>query len=741
MRLRLVAFSLPLLLLACAKTQKAPLPDSGAAPVTTADAAAPAPADAVASAPTPDGSAATPDDASPTAADGAPVTDATRPAESPEFKVLLEQFADLRILRYRVPGWDALPPKTRALVYHFTQAALAGRDIVWDQRHPEGLRVRRTLEAIDATYKGDRGTAEYQAFEVYLKRVWFSNGIYHHYSNRKFDPGFTRETLAALVAGSDPAAFPLANGETPAALVERLAPLLFDPKVDPIAVSLDDKGDLIADSANNYYGRGLTQKEVEAFYADKKKNAGERPPMFGLNSKLVRNADGSLEERVWKVGGMYGPALEKVVAHLEAALPLAENDAQKAWLEALIRYYKSGDLADFDAFNVAWVKDTDSTVDMIHGFIESYGDPLDMRGMYEAIVQVKDPEASRRIATISANAQWFEDHMPYLPQHKKTDVKGISARVIDTVLGTGDAGPASPIGVNLPNSDWIRRDHGSKSVTLGNLMTAYDEADKASGKLAEFAPDDAVLARIKQHMALADKLEVDMHEVIGHASGQLEPGVAPLTDTLKNYASTLEEARADLVALYFLPDAKLAELGVVSAADAAEVARASYDFYITNGLLIQLARIPLGENIEEAHMRNRHLIAEWVVDKGGPAVVERIEKAPGKTAYLVRDHDKLRALFGKLLEEIQRIKSQGDYEAGKALVETYGVRIDPTLHKEVKERWDKLGVAPYAGFVNPRIVPVEDDGGVVDARLEYVDDFATQMRDYARRYSTLPTEN
>jgi len=738
MRLWLVALS-SVLSLACAKTRKAPAPDTAAAPVAAAGAAEPAPSPADAA--PPDGSAAASDDAPPSPADGAPVTDTTRPADAAEFKVLLEQFADLRVLRFRVPGWDALPPRTRALVYHFTQAALAGRDITWDQRHPQGLRVRRTLEAIDATYKGDRTTPEYAAFETYLKRVWFSNGIYHHYSDKKLDPGFSKEAFAALVAGSDPAAFPLAKDETPSALADRLTPLLFDPAVDPLAVSLDDKGDLVADSANNYYARGLTQKEVEAFYADKKKAAGERPPMFGLNSKLIKNADGAIEERVWKIGGMYGPALEKAVSHLVAALALSESDAQKAWIEALIRYYKSGDLADFDAFNVAWVKDTDSTVDLIHGFIESYADPLDMRGMYESIVQVRDPEASRRIATISANAPWFEERMPYLPEHRKPDVKGISARVIDTVLGTGDAGPASPIGVNLPNSDWIRRDHGSKSVTLGNLMSAYEMADKASGKLAEFAADEAMQTRLEKYLGLADKLEVDMHEVIGHASGQLEPGVQPMTDTLKNYASALEEARADLVALYFLPDPKLVELGLVTAEDGPEVARAAYDFFIHNGMLIQLARIPLGEDIQQAHMRNRQLIAKWVIEKGGPAVVERIEKAPAKTAFLIRDYARLRELFGELLREIQRIKSQGDFEAGKALVEGYGVKPEPALHAEVKARWDKLGVAPFAGFVNPRVVPIEEGGAVVDARLEYVDDFATQMREYARQYSTLPTEN
>ncbi len=730
MKLRFVAFSFPLFLLACGKSDKVATIDVPAAETA-------APADDVAAA-TPDAAAAP--DAAPATETTATDAAAVKPDEKTdaEFKVLLEQFADVRILRYRVPGWDKLTPKIRVLLYHLAEASLVGRDMSWDQRHPQGLLIKRTLEAIDKTYKGDKTTADYVAFETYLKRAWFSHGIYHHYSNKKFEPGFSKEFFVKLATESDPAAFPLKAEQTPAQLAEQLAPLLFDPAVDPMNVSLDSKGDLIASSANNFYGRGITQKEVEDFYAEKKKAGGETPPMFGLNSKLIKNADGKLEEKVWKVGGMYGAALEKSVAHLEAALPFVENDHQKAWLESLIAYYKSGDLGDFDKFNIAWVKDTDSTVDLIHGFIETYGDAVDMRGAYEAIVQVKDPESSERIAAISKNAQWFEDNMPYLAQHKKAEVKGISARVIDTVLNTGDAGPASPIGVNLPNSDWIRKAHGSKSINLGNIVTAYEEVKKASGVLEEFAANPETAERQKKFAALADKLETDMHEVIGHASGQLEPGVLTLSDTLKNYASCLEEARADLVALYYLPDPKLAELGLATDPD---IAKAGYEAYIQNALLVQLARIPLGEDIQEAHMRNRHLIAQWAFEKGGPEVIAKIEKAPGKTAFIVKDHVKLRALFGELLKEIQRIKSQGDFKAGSALVETYGIKIDQAVHKEVKERWDKLGVAPYAGFVNPKIVPVEEGGVIVDAKLEYVEDFATQMRDYAARYSVLPIEN
>lgn len=733
MRLIIIALSLGLVAAACGKSPK---PQAPAPPPTTAEPAADA-------APEPAADTAEPPAADvvtgATTADGASMSDTSATPQTNEGeKILLDQFADIRILRFVVPGWDALPAKTRVLLYHLHEAALVARDIYWDQRHPQGLRVKRTLEAIDKSYSGDKSSADYQAFMVYLKRVWFSSGFYHHYSNKKFLPEFSKEYFAELVAKSDPAALPLSEGETPADLTARLTPLLFDPEVDPVMVNFDPGADLVADSYNNFYGRDVTQAEVEAFYAEKKKNAGDEPPMFGLNSKLVKNAGGALEERVWKIGGMYGAALEKAVVHLEAALALAENDAQRAWMAALIKYYRSGDLEDFDAFNIAWVEDTESSVDLIHGFIETYDDAMDMRAAYESIVELKDDEASQRIATISANAQWFEDHMPYMPAHRKEAVKGISARVVSTVTGSGACGPHSPVGVNLPNSDWIRKNHGSKSITIGNLMTAYEEAKIASGVLEEFSPDDEVLARAKEHGALAHLLDIDMHEVIGHASGQLEPGVLPMADTLKNYSSTLEEARADLVALYYIPDPKLAELGLVKDPD---VAKAAYDSFIRVGIMTQLARVPPGEDIQEAHMRNRQLIAKWAFEKGGPEVIERIEKAPGKTAFVIRDYDALRTLFGELLKEIQRIKSQGDFEAGQKLVETYGVKVDQALHEEVRERWAELGVAPYSGFVNPRITPIEKGGEIVDAKIEYVGDFADQMRDYAARYSVLPLDN
>jgi dipeptidyl-peptidase-3 len=648
--------------------------------------------------------------------------------------VQIDRFADIRILRYTVPGWEQLPLQLKQLAYHMSEAALWARDITWDQKHPDGLLVRRTLEAIDAHFTGDRSTPEWAEFIVYLKRVWFSYGFYHHYSNRKFVPAMSREAFVGLLSATPAESLPIPAGQSHGEFVTRVSELVMNPELDAMGVCFDDGIDLITCSGNNYYARGLTQPEVEAFYKAKRNPDDPTPPMYGLNSKLVRGPTGDLEEVVWKIGGMYSAPLEKAVAELEKALAFVENDAQKTWLEKLIAYYRSGDLRDFDAFNVAWVKDTDSQVDLIHGFIESYGDALDMRGGYESIVELTDAEASKRIAAISQQAQWFEDQSPILPAHKKAEVKGISARVVNVVLGSGDTGPSFPIGVNLPNSDWIRAQHGSKSVSLGNLVAAYEEARRKGGVTAAFAPTPEVAARMEKWAGLGDKIHTDLHEVIGHASGQLEAGVDNPSNTLKNYSSTLEEARADLVALYFMLDPKLVELGVMPDLD---VGRAEYDGYITNGLVTQLARIPLGETIQEAHMRNRALIAAWALDKGGPEVIAKVQRADGGTAFLVKDHDKLRTLFGELLREIQRIKSQGDFEAGKALVENYGVRFDTKLHAEVLERWKKLDVAPYAGFINPVFEPVLKDGAVVDIRVTYPTDFAGQMRDYARRYKTL----
>lgn len=679
--------------------------------------------------------APTPDTAPAPIAVPDPKPSAAKPTDAkPADDVQIDRFADVRILRYRVPGWEELPLSLKRLAYHLGEASLWARDITWDQKHPDGSTVRKTLEAIDSAYTGDRASPVWQRFGVYLKRVWFSYGFYHHYSNRKFVPEMSREEFLGLLQGTPTDALPVPADESPGEFIARISELVMNPDLEPMGVCFDDGIDLIACSGNNFYARGVTQAEVEAFYKEKRVAGETEPPMYGLNSKLVRNADGKLEEVVWKIGGMYSTPLEKAVAELRNALPFAENDAQKLWLERLIAYYETGNLKDFDAFNVAWVKDTDSRIDLIHGFIESYGDALDMRGGYEAIVELTDAEASKRIALISKEAQWFEDQSPILPQHKKAKVTGISARVVNVIIGSGDTGPSFPIGVNLPNSDWIRANHGSKSVSLANLVSAYEEARKKGGVIAAFAPTPEVQARMEKWAGIGDKIHTDLHEVIGHASGQLESGVDNPSNTLKNYSSTLEEARADLIALYFMLDPKLIELGVMPDLD---VGRAEYDGYITNGLVTQLARIPKGETIQEAHMRNRALIASWALAKGGPDVIVRIKRADGGTAFLVKDHDKLRTIFGELLREVQRIKSQGDFEAGKALVEEHGVRFDTDLHAEILERWAKLDVAPYAGFINPAFEPVVENGEIVDIKISYPNDFAAQMRDYARRYRTL----
>lgn len=740
-------------LTACSKKAPAPpaAPDTGATAQETAappaaDAVAPEPADTV-MAPAPADAAATePEpDAAPVAAE-----DAANPSDPSEgdaqvndhadddFQYQADQFADLRILRYRVPGFEELPLQQKKLAYYLYKAALSGRDITYDQKNAHNLLVRRTLEAIDATCAHDKAPPYWAAFETYLKRVWFSYGIHHHYSTKKFTPEFTREDFGKLVACADPKALPLAAGETPEQLREKLEPILFDPEVAAQGVMQDSERDLVADSANNFYGPGITQKEVEAYYAAKKDPNDPRPVMPGLNSKLVKNDAGELEERVWKIDGMYGPAIKEIVGWLEKASTVAENAEQKAAIDTLVRYYRSGDLKDFDTYSVAWVKDVESRLDAVIGFIETYGDAMDMRATYEAMVSIKDAEASKRIAAISAQAQWFEDHSTIPDAYKKPDVQGITAKVITIVVGAGDASPAFPIGVNLPNSDWIRREVGSKSVNLGNIVHSYVEAGKSSGILEEFAGSPEAIARAKAHNDLADLLHTDMHEVIGHASGRLKDGVAVPTETLKNYAGILEEARADLVALYFLMDPKLVEIGVM---DSLEVGKAGYDDYLRNALLIQLARIPLGEQIEQSHMRNRALVARWVLEKGAEAKAAELVERDGKHYAVIHDYDKLRELFGQLLSEVQRIKSEGDYEAGKALVEGYGVKVDRDLHAEVLERYKKLGIAPYSGFINPRLVPVMDGDEITDVKVEYPADFAEQMREYARDYSFLPTVN
>lgn len=655
-----------------------------------------------------------------------------------------ERFGDVRILRYRVVGWEQLDLKMKKLLFYMTQASLSGRDIVYDQQHRHGLRIRRTLEAVLQSYSGDKAAPAYKALESYARHIWWGHGHYHPYTLEKLKPGFTQADLEGFVAGSDPTLLPLDEAQTAEQLLALIGPFIFDPEVEPTRVSRDSSKDLVQASATNFYAPEITQKDVEDFYAKVRIKDDPKPVMYGLNSRLAKDAQGKVVEQVWKVEGMYGPAIEKVVYWLEKAAGVAENDAQKAALDKLVAYYRSGDLRDFDAYNVAWVQDTASRADLTHGFIESYGDPMDMRGTFQGLVQLADPEATERIAAISKEAQFFESNMPIAEAHKKPNVKGISARVIQVVAGQGDSGPIFPIGVNLPNSDWIREHHGSKSINLGNIVEAYDAAFAESGVAQEFLPSKAHVARAEKYASLADKLATDMHEVIGHASGRLNEGVAGPAETLKSYAGTLEEARADLVALYWALDDKLIEIGVMPDK---EVGRAYYDDYFRAALLTQLARVPLGETLKDSHARNRQLNAAWVVDKGrgqakgGGDVVQRLVK-DGKTYFVVRDYDKARELFGQLLGEIQRIKSEGDYEAGKTLVETWGVRPDPKVHEEVKARWEALGIPKYSGFINPAFEAQTDDAGeITDVRISYPTDFAAQHLAYSRDYALLPHDN
>jgi dipeptidyl-peptidase-3 len=652
------------------------------------------------------------------------------------FQYLTEQFADLQVLRYQVPGFDDLSLEKKKLLYYLYQAALSGHDIIYDQNYKHNLLVRRTLEAIVESYTGDRSSEDFQDFMVYVKRVWFSNGIHHHYSRIKFLPEISPEYFAQLVKDSATGDLPLAEGETVDDLIATLQPIVFDPEVDGKSVNLDAGADLVADSANNYY-EGVTQSQVEAYYAAVVDREDPTPISYGLNSKMVMTANGP-EERVWKVGGMYSDAIEQIVYWLEKAIAVAENETQAAALTKLVEYYKTGDLEHFDEYNILWVQDTASEIDTINGFIETYGDALSYRGAYESVVSMKDAEATKRIQAIAEQGQWFEDQSPIMDEHRREDVTGISAKVITVVVESGDASPSSPIGINLPNASWIRSNYGSKSVTLGNLMEAYYEGSKESGYLEEFGYSDEEVELGKLHGTLAENLHTDMHEVIGHASGKIEEGVGTPNETLKNYGDTLEEARADLIALYYAMDPKLVEIGVMPSLD---VGRVMIDGSIRNGLLWQLRRLELGENLEEAHMRNRQLVAKWIYETGREQnVIERVDE-DGKTYFVIRDYEALRELSGQLLREVQRIISQGDFEAGRNLVETYGVQVDRELHAQVLERFEKLSIAPYSGFINPKLVPVMEAGEIVDVEIEYPDDFTEQMLYYGKEYSLLPTYN
>ncbi len=658
------------------------------------------------------------------------------PEKAQSFSYEVDKFADLQILRYQVPGFESLTLNQKQLLYHLSQAAIMGRDILFDQNCRYNLAVRRTLEAITENYKGDRSSADYKAMEVYLKRVWFSNGIHHHYGEEKFVPGFSEEFFVSAVKGLDPNAVPVRDGQTVDQFLAELVPVIFDPSVLSKRTVQSGDQDLILASANNYYGGGITQHEVEAFYDKMKDPKDETPISYGLNSRLVKE-DGKIVEKVWKVGGLYTQAIEKIVAELQLAVPFAENENQKKVIETLISYYKTGDLKEFDAYAVLWVKDTVSEVDFINGFTETYGDPLGMKASWESTVNFVNKEATKRTIVISNNAQWFEDNSPVDSRFKKKEVKGVSAKVITVAMLGGDCYPATPIGINLPNADWIRKDHGSKSVTIENITEAYDKASQGSGFNEEFVWSDKEREAIKTYGFLTDNLHTDLHECLGHGSGQLLPGVA--SDALKAYSSTLEETRADLFGLYYIADPKLVELGLVPDAEAY---KAEYYKYIMNGLMSQLVRIELGKNVEEAHMRNRQLIAKWAFEQGKADNVIELKKKEGKTYVVVNDYAKLRELFGKLLAEVQRIKSEGDFAAGKQLVEDYAVKVDPELHAEVLKRYAALNLAPYKGFVNPVMKLVKNEKGeVTDVTLDYTEGYTQQMMRYGKEYSFLPTYN
>ncbi|HSI91572.1 MAG TPA: hypothetical protein VK927_10680, partial [Adhaeribacter sp.] len=605
-----------------------------------------------------------------------------------------------------------------------------------DQNYKHNLRIRRTLDAIAENYTGDRNSDEFKRFMTYTKRVWFSNGIHHHYSSNKFFPEFSQAYFAELVNNSPNGKFPLNAGETKEAFVKWITPIMFDPKIAPKRVNQAAGQDLVATSANNFY-EGVTQKEVEAFYAKKENKNDPTPVSHGINSKVVKEG-GVVKEKVWKVGGMYEGAITRIVSWLEKAQAVATDPAQKKSLSLLIQYYKTGDLKTWDDYNIAWVNDVNASVDVVNGFIEVYGDPLGRKASYESVVSFKDMEATKRIKAIGDQAQWFEDNSPLLPEHKKKNVTGITAKVITVVVEAGDAAPSTPIGINLPNATWIRKDHGSKSVNLGNIVSAYNQAGAKGSALSEFAWSQEEIDRSKKYASLAGDLHTDMHEVIGHASGQINPGVGTPKQSLKSYASSIEEGRADLVALYYVMDPKLVEMGVMPSL---EVGKTEYDGYIRNGMMTQLSRLGPGEEVEEAHMRNRQMIAKWAYEMGKKENVIEKKTRDGKTFFVVNDYNKLRGIFGEQLRELQRVTSEGDYERAKFLIETYGVKVDPELHKEVLARYEKLNIPPYSGFIQPKLTPVMQNGKMVDVTIDYPSDFTQQMLEYGKNYSHLPNKN
>ncbi len=654
--------------------------------------------------------------------------------EPGNFSFVAEQFADMRILRYPVPGFEALSLQQKKLVYYLSQATLCGRDILFDQNGKYNLVIRKTLETIYTSYTGDRRHSFFKSFEIYLKRFWFCNGIYHHYSSDKLVPEFPAGYFNELVYHSDHARLPLSEGQSLEDFLSFISPVIFDALFMPKKVSKDPAHDLIMQSSVNFY-EGVTEKEVSDYYEKKKDKSDSRPVSWGLNSKMVKQ-NGEIREQVWKKGGMYGPAIEKITGWLENAMAVAENDRQEATINKLIEYYSTGNLKAFDEYNILWLNDTASKVDFVNGFIETYEDPLGYKATWEGNVNFMDELATRRTDIVSANAAWFEAHSPVDERFKKKEVKGVNARVITVAQLGGDCYPSTPIGINLPNADWIRKEHGSKSVTIENISYAYDQASLGTGFLEEFSYSPEEVERVRKYGFISGNLHTDLHECLGHGSGQLLPGVS--ADALKNYHSPLEEARADLYALYYLMDPKIIELGLLPHPDAA---KAEYITYMRNGLFTQLTRIQPGKNLEEAHMRCRQLIAAWCFEKGKKNEVVSLIKKEGKTFFVVKDFEKLRELFGKLLGEIQRIKSEGNYQAGRELVEKYGVKIDQSLHKEVLERYEKLELAPYSGFVNPILQPVISGGEIMDVTISYTAEYTDQMLHYSENYSFLQIEN
>ena len=650
------------------------------------------------------------------------INSSTSSTEKDDFQWQTESFADLGILRYKVNGFDKLNLDQKKLVYYLTQAGLAGRDIMYDQNYRHNLEIRKALEKVIKNYQGKQKGEEWVALMEYAKRMWFSNGIHHHYSNDKFEPAFSRNYLGSLMK------------ETGATISAEGLEAIFNPDFDNKKVNRDASKGILKASAVNFYDPNITEAEVDAFYAKKMDKGNDKPISYGLNSKLVRNADGTLSEKVYSANGMYGPAIKEIMSWLEQAVGVAENEPQKEALKLLIKYYETGDLKIWDDYNIAWVKATEGDVDYINGFIEVYNDPKGYRGSYETIVQINDFDASARMAVVAENAQWFEDNSSIMDKHKKKEVKGVSYKVVTVAGESGDASPSTPIGVNLPNANWIRSNHGSKSVSLGNITEAYNNAS-GPGMLNEFSHDDKEISLAKKYGKLAGKMHTALHEVIGHASGQIEPGVGTPKETIKNYASSLEEARADLVSLYYIRNKKLIDFGLMESTD---VGNAAYDNYIKNGMMLQLRRLKLGDNVEQSHMRNRQMVARWAYEKGKKDNVIEIVKKDGKSYIEIHDYDKLNELFGELLKEVQRVKSQGDFAGAKALIEGYGVQVDQALHKEVLDRVKELNLPAYWGFINPEYEVVEnEDGEVTDIKVNYPKDFVNQMMMYADKYGYL----